>query len=285
MEAALQEVKDLFYRDRLTEAYQKLRDLERQYENNPEFLSIVEKTEEFAIIHEDLKEADRCLELLADLDSWTLVKEIENLAVFTKQSDSDFIVRAELIIDTPVFPVLSVCNEIDLLPEWIQVVKSVEIVKTISNFRRLLWYKFNIPWPASNRDMVVNAFGIILPENNSIMVLLRGIDSEKFLGVDVPKPEGADVRVTMKTGVLNIMKRSETQTQISFLSHSDPHVAMVPESLMNFCTHTGIFYFMKSMQEKSVNFAGSVFEKRVGERADFYGEISRFLQEFLGDHQ
>ena len=284
MDSGIQEIKDLFYRDRLPEAYKRLRDLESQFGSSSEFQSLISNCEEISILREDLREADRCLEHLADLDSWTLVKEIDNLAIFSKKSDQDFIVRAELLLETPVFPVLTVCNEIDLLPEWIQVVKSVRTVATISHFRRLLWYKFNIPWPASNRDMMVNAYGITLPENNSIMILLRGVESEKFLNLDIPPPDGADVRITMKTGVLNIMKRSHSQTQISFIVHSDPHVAMVPESLLNYCTQTGIFYFMKSMQEKSMDFVGSVFEKRVEERKEFYDELGAVIHEFLGDN-
>ena len=282
MEAGIQEIKDLFYIDKLPEAYHKLRALESEYGTNEVFIDLISKCEEISILREDLKEADRCLELLADLDSWSPVKEIENLAIFSKKSNQDFIVRAELIIDTPFFPVLAVCNEIDLLPEWIQVVKSVETIAKLSSFRKLLWYKFNIPWPASNRDMVVNAYGITLPENNSIMILLRGVESEKFLGIDIPQPDSGDVRITMKTGILNLMKRGENQTQISFITHSDPHVAMVPESLLNFCTETGIFYFMKSMQEKSMQFVGSIFEKRVEERHEFYQTINKVLDEFFG---
>ena len=284
MEPAIQEIKDLFYRDRLPEAYKKLRDLESQYGRNTEFQTLISNCEEISVLREDLLEADRCLEHLADLDSWTLVKELDNLAIFSKKSQKDFIVRAELLIETPVFPVMAVFNEIDLLPEWIQVVKSVSIVSSLSHFRRLLWYKFDIPWPASNRDMVVNAYGIILPENNSIMILLRGVESGKFLGVDIPPPDGADVRISMKTGVLNIMKRSPTQTQISFIVDSDPHVAMVPESLLNYCTQTGIFYFMKSMMEKSMEFVGSIFERRVEERKEFYDELEAVMKEFLGDN-
>lgn len=133
--------------------------------------------------------------------------------------------------------------------------------------------------------MVVNAFGIRLPENNSIMILLRGIETEKFLGIDIPQPDGGDVRITMKTGILNLMKRGNNQTQVSFIVHSDPHVAMVPESLLNFCTHSGIYLFMKSMQEKACNFNGSIFETRAKERQEFYQEMNAILNELFLSQQ
>lgn len=282
MEPSIQEIKDLFYADKLTEAYKKLRDLETSRSGDSEFLNLLNSVEEFSILREDLLEADRCLELLGDLDSWTSVKETENIAIFSKRSDNDFIVRAEMLLDQPIFPILSVCNEIDLLPEWIQVVKSVELIRNVTNFRKLLWYKFNIPWPASNRDLVINACGIPIPDNKSIMLLLRGIETESFLGTPIPPPDKGDVRVTMKTGVLNFMKLSDTQTQMSFLSHSDPHVTLVPESLMNWCTQTGIFYFIKSMEDKANAFKGSVYEERVNANPQFYSNISEVLRQTFG---
>lgn len=282
MESSIQEIKDLFYADKLQEAYKKLRDLESVHSSDPEYLTALSQNEEISILREDLLEADRCLELLGDLDSWVSVKETENVAIFTKRSENDFIVRAEMLLDQPIFPILSVCNEIDLLPDWIQVVKSVQLLKSVSTFRKLLWYKFNIPWPASNRDLVVNAFGIPIPDNNSIMLILRGIEIETFLGTPIPPPDKGDVRVTMKTGVLNFMKLSDTQTQMSFLSHSDPHVTLVPESLMNWCTQTGIFYFIKSMEDKTKAFAGSVYEERVNANPQFYESISEVLRQTFG---
>jgi hypothetical protein len=131
--------------------------------------------------------------------------------------------------------------------------------------------------------MVINAYGVPIPENRSIMLILRGIESETFLGNPVPQPDKGDVRVTMKTGVLNFMKLSDTQTQMSFLCHSDPHVSMVPESLLNFCTQTGIFLFIKSMEDKSKAFSGSIFEERVKANPQFYNTISEVLQKTFGD--
>ena len=278
MESEIQQIKDLFYADRLQDAYHLLRNLEASHSNDESFLSSVNSVEEIRVLREDLQEADRCLELLGDLDSWTPVKETENIAIFSKKSDSDFIVRAEMLLDQSIFPILSVCNEIDLLPEWIQVVKSVQLIKTVSPFRKVLWYKFNIPWPASNRDMVINAYGIPIPDNKSIMLVLRGVETETFLGNAVPQPDRGDVRVTMKTGVINFMKLSETQTQLSFLSHADPHVSLVPESLMNFCTQTGIYMFIKSMEDKAKAFNGSIFEERVNKNPQFYESISEVLR-------
>ncbi|OMJ91630.1 hypothetical protein SteCoe_5778 [Stentor coeruleus] len=283
MEARIQEIKDLFYDDKLQDAYKKLRTLEGELSSDPSSLDLLNSTEEINILRDDLKEADRCLELLADLDSWNPIKETENIAIFSKTSNVDFIIRAEMLLDQPIFPVLSICNEIDLLPSWIQVVKSVETVKTITPFRRLLWYKFNIPWPASNRDMVVNAFGLTIPENNSIMIILRDVSESKFLGTDIPQPDSGDVRVTMKTGILSFMKRSETQTQVSFLSHSDPHVPLVPESLLNWCSKTGIYYFIKSMEDKAMGFKGSIFEERVAANQAFYNKLMSVLNEALGE--
>jgi hypothetical protein len=285
MESGVEGIKELFYKDKLQEAFRRLRELEAELASSPASLSQLNAIEEIKVLREDLREADRCLELLADLDSWSVVKDTENIAIFSKKSDSDFIIRAEMLLDQPMFPVLSICNEIDLLPSWIQVVDSVKLLDIVSGFRKLIWYKFNIPWPASNRDMVVNAFGITIPENNSIMLILRNISTPSFLGREIPPPDPGHVRIELKTGLLNFMKRGENQTQVSFISHSDPHVAAVPETLLNWCTQTGIYYFIKSMQDQTNNFAGSVFQQRVNSNPDFYQHINDVLKEMFDEHQ
>lgn len=282
MDPRIQEIKDLFYNDKLQDAYKKFKSLETEALSNPELRNLIENTEEITILKDDLKEADKCLELLSDLDSWNPIKETENIAIFSKSSENEFIIRAEMLLDTTIFPALSLLNEIDLLPSWIQVVKSVEIIKTISPFRRLLKYKFNLPWPVSNRDLALNAFGLTIPENNSIMIILRSVP-DKFLGCDIPPPDGGDVRITMKTGVLNFMKRSETQTQVSFLSHADPHVSLIPESLLNWGAKTGVYFFIKSMQDKTMEYKGSIFEERVSANQAFYDKVHSVLNEALGE--
>ena len=55
MEAGIEELKELFYKDRLQEAYKKLRQLQTDFNTNEEFQSHLSSLEEVRILIDDLK--------------------------------------------------------------------------------------------------------------------------------------------------------------------------------------------------------------------------------------
>ena len=81
-----------------------------------------------------------------------------------------------MLLDQEIFPVLALFSEVDLLSSWIDVVNTAEHISKPSNFRNLVYYRFDVPWPASDRDMVVCANGIPIPENDSVLIVLQGLN-------------------------------------------------------------------------------------------------------------
>jgi hypothetical protein len=101
-----------------------------------------------------------------------------------------------------------------------------------------------------------------IPVNKSAMIILRGFD-EPFLGHENPPENPSHVRVEVELGCVNIMYKSENQTQVSLIFNNDPKLALIPKSLVNFVTKKILYYFMKSIEAEVLAYPGSVHEQRV----------------------
>lgn len=231
------------------------------------------------VIKEDIQLANQCLELLGDMDGWNLVKESEDIATFTKGSNDEFMVRAEMLLKHSVFPVLALFSETQFLSEWVPILDDARILGTPSMFRRIIHYFFKLPWPIENRDAVVSAAAIPIPENKSVLIVLKSIERPEYMEVAIP--ETNTVRMTIKQACLNITYVSEEETQISLIARCDVKLALIPISVVNFATKHGVFYFMQQVRKMSDEYKGSKYEELVETKPQYYGEIkNRFVRIF-----
>lgn len=99
----------MFYDDYLYEAM----DLYRSPATDRETLDELPETQ---LLLEDMPFADRCLDLLDEMSSWKKVREEEGITTFCHGSGDNFMIGVTALLPQPVFPVLALCVEVDLLP-------------------------------------------------------------------------------------------------------------------------------------------------------------------------
>ena len=224
----------------------------------------------------DIDLANTSLEWLADFTSWDLVREEGDIAIFTRGSDSRFYLRCEMLMQQPIFPLLSVFSEIDLLPTWydlprIKVMKTATAVAHPSTFRWVNWYRMNLPWPVSNRDLMMVCVGIPMPQNNSVLIIMHDLEGKReYMGLELPEPVKGDVRMRMEFCCVNIMHKGHHETQISLILRSDPQISLLPQNVLQYCTKQAMFIFLETMRNKCAEFAGSEYENRVQMNEEYY---------------
>ena len=212
-----------------------------------------------------------CLSLLGDMDAWHLIKQSEDIATFTRTNSTEFMVRAEMLLHHPVFPVLALFSECQLLHEWVPILENARVLGTPSKFRRVIQYFMKLPWPVENRDMMVSAIGIPIPQNKSVLIVLKSIETPSYLEVEVPPP--SNVRIDLKLGCLNVTYVSANETQISMITRCDPKLALVPAAIINYATKHGVFYFMEAIKKMCDEYSGSQHEELVNANPGYYQEI------------
>ncbi|CAG9310334.1 unnamed protein product [Blepharisma stoltei] len=270
MEAKVEEIKQLFRDDYLIQAHKKLTELEAEL-TDEEKLSLAEMSEA-RVIKDDLQMANLLLEHLSDLESWEPVAQEEDIVTFSKSTQSEVIVRGEMLLHQPITPLLALFSECDLLKNWVPILKDAKCLGQPSIFRRIIHYFFDLPWPVTNRDMVVSAVGVPIPENNSTLMIIRSIDQyTNFLGINIPAPEG--IRITMDYACLNVTYLGPNESQISLIARCNPHMALIPTVLVNYVTKHGILYFLQSVREQCEKYEGSLHQQSVKANPAYYEEV------------
>lgn len=224
-----------------------------------------------SVIKQDLSHANDCLEQLGDMDDWNICKQSEDIATFTKGTNASFMVRAEMLLKHPIFPILSLFSECQLLHNWVPILRHAHVLGTPSKFRRVIHYLLKLPWPVENRDMLVSAVGIPIPQNKSVLIILKSIDSQSYFDIAIPQPDC--VRMDLTLCCLNVNYISENETQISFIAQCDPKLAMIPNALINYATKHGVFYFMEAVRDMCDKYTGSEHEELVNAKPEYYQEI------------
>ena len=177
-----------------------------------------------------------------------------------------------MIANSPMLPILALFSEVQHLAEWVPILKEASCLSTPTKFRRIIQFKFNLPWPANDMDMVVSAVGIPIPENKSALIVLRSLDNTtEMLGTTIPPPSGK--RLTLTIGCLNLTYLTEDQTQISLIARSNPHMPVIPIQLINYATKHGIYYFMEGVRNKANAYKGGIFEQLVDANPQYYHDL------------
>jgi len=107
-------------------------------------------------IVEKFQETSHLLQEFHTLNGWSLVKKKNEVSTFYRHEEGDLMhsIRLEGVISCPIFDVLAVVYEVDLYPEWWPHIKECFTLKQITNYRKIVYMRGELPWPLYNRDIV-----------------------------------------------------------------------------------------------------------------------------------
>jgi hypothetical protein len=137
-----------------------------------------------------------------------------------------------------------------------------------------------MPWPLTDREAVVSVVCIPVPYNRSLLLVIRSVEGSRYLGYSVPGPGEGEVRIDINICCLNIVYNGPGDTHLSLIVRSDPKIAMMPKFLINFATKHVMYYLMDTIREKVRNYAGSEYQRRVMQNAQYYADMHSKLHTF-----
>ncbi len=105
---------------------------------------------------------------------WVLDKEGDRIALYTSQVEgSPFLaVKVTATIQAPMEKVLTILGDGNGCSEWRAMCKSSEIVKEVSDQERYIYMVLDLPWPISDRDLVMHSVAKTDTEAKSVTVNL-----------------------------------------------------------------------------------------------------------------
>jgi hypothetical protein len=272
-------IKDLFRDEELVQAYELLEEFLNEYSGQSQILNIIDSVPEIQALRQDVADTTQCLNMLADMSSWTLNNESDGISTYISGNGREFLVRSEAEIETGLFPILVLLAEPDMLPKWLPMLSDVKILGEPTKYRRILNYKFNLPWPVSDREASVLGRGMPLIDSRGLVIMLKTVESN-YLGTDIPAASEGSVKVDISLSCIYIQYSQENKCSISLIIRSDPKLPLIPQWLINYGTKQVTHIFLKNLREYATKFAGSEFEDRVKARPEFYNDIRKKLEDY-----
>jgi hypothetical protein len=272
-------IKDLFRDEELVQAYELLEEFLNEYSGQSQILNIIDSVPEIQALRQDVADTTQCLNMLADMSSWTLNNESDGISTYISGNGREFLVRSEAEIETGLFPILVLLAEPDMLPKWLPMLSDVKILGEPTKYRRILNYKFNLPWPVSDREASVLGRGMPLIDSRGLVIMLKTVESN-YLGTDIPAASEGSVKVDISLSCIYIQYSQENKCSISLIIRSDPKLPLIPQWLINYGTKQVTHIFLKNLREYATKFAGSEFEDRVKARPEFYNDIHKKLEDY-----
>jgi hypothetical protein len=88
----------------------------------------------------DISYTNQAITLLNDVGSFNIVRRGEGITTYYRGEGDNFMGRAEMLLDSHIFPVLALFSEVDLYHTWISQIKSYRLLAEPSPFRKLVHY-------------------------------------------------------------------------------------------------------------------------------------------------
>ena len=211
-------------------------------------------------------------------DGWKVGTASKNVKSWYKENSSEFSAgdgawsfRIEGKIEhVSMKSVLASLFEVDLLKSWLPMATESELMESISRFRKKVRIRIGAPWPISDREACVDAFGTIL-EDGSIVALLRSVQ------IPEKPPARGVVRISLICGFHFEKVKDEDAVNVTLIYSCDVKMKL-PDWLLNsvvlkFC---GAFVGMLGDHART-------FEQGGANAARLDDEVYNILEERMAD--
>lgn len=172
---------------------------------------------------------------------WVLEKEEERIQLYTRvEAGSPFLaVKATVQINAPFEKVAEALGSGDGCGEWRAMCKSSEIIGSESDTENYVYLVLNMPWPISDRDMVI--------QSNSNIDLEAKMVTVDLVSASSMHPEQDYVRAESH-GQYLIKSIGDDQVEFTYIMHTDLGGNLSP-GLINPRLVTSTYDDVKLLQE------------------------------------
>jgi hypothetical protein len=153
---------------------------------------------------------------------WTLEKDEGHIQLYTRPvPGSPFLeVKATTLINAPMQKVADAFGYGEGCSDWRALCKSSEVLSTVSDTERYVYLVLDLPWPLSDRDMVIHSIAQVDSASKTATVQLESASSRH--------PARDYVRAE-SSGEYTIRSISENQVEFTYIMHTDLGGNLSPE--------------------------------------------------------
>ena len=167
--------------------------------------------------------------LKGDLLGWTQFQSNDEARIYYKMEDGLSCVTTylETEVDAPLLNILSVIAEVDMFKEWAPITPVSDVLKSLTDFKKLVYLKNELSWPFSHREIFFEGGAFALLDDKSICLTLHSIKDATWFGHPIT-PTQELVVTHVNKGVVNLCKLESGKCKLTLIVNIDPHMDLVP---------------------------------------------------------
>jgi len=229
-------------------------------------------------IYDDLHLIDKCSLLKNFMDETTAECEYDGIKTWFKYEEEikSLTMCGETVFECDLFHLFAILSEIDLMQKFISQFEEVNKLSEVTKFRWLMQVKIKMPLAFSNRDVVINGFGVINNEQKSILMPFKSVDH--FLDQHIPPETLNHKRIYLHFGFYNIQFLSKNKYIVSCAFNIDPKVPIIPWFILNNVMNKMTYYIIDGLRKQIYSEKSKeIYLRRVEEKKEFYEALRSAL--------
>lgn len=175
--------------------------------------------------------------------SWTLKKNENGISVYTRGAeDSDFKeLKSVVVLKTSLSSIVSLLNDWDTYPQWVYRCGKSSTLKKISDSEVIHYQTVVAPWPADNRDFVVNVK--LTQDPVTKIIVIKSESKPEYI------PEVEDhVRIKKFRASWTLVPLSDGRVEVTYQLLVDP-AGYVPAWIINLAVVDGPYETALNLSE------------------------------------
>ncbi|TNV82229.1 hypothetical protein FGO68_gene12566 [Halteria grandinella] len=270
VKSMIQDFLHLFYTDESYQAYEIVKKFKNdsilsQHQLVKDFLYQCREAlmlqEEIQAVGEFLKELET---VQKDSESkkhlWLKYSDLPHEKIYYRQDEgtkfhTNYI---ETLVQAPILDVVSVLADVEQYRTWVSVITHSKLLSEASSLRKLTCLRADLPKPMSKRQLVVQASGHFLYDQQALVVSISSVNPEAkkwlkdyHLQKSLFKETRSLVNMKVPKSFVYIKAISPTKTQVKMLLSGDPRLDFVPQTLINWTVKSVVMTFISSMKQKA----------------------------------
>jgi hypothetical protein len=179
------------------------------------------------------------------VSEWEMEEEEESihLKIFTRDVEGSDLkeFKGEMLVDKKLSTIAALLLDTQVATKWVYQCHTFETVEAFDEKSSYIYLTYSVPWPVSDRDLVMSSFMVQDPKTLAIRVDINSVND--YL------PESDDyVRIPRMNGHWALIPQSQGKVLIRYQVHIDPG-GIIPNWLSNSAVVDTPYNTLKDMRK------------------------------------
>lgn len=181
---------------------------------------------------------------------WQKILEQDGVEIYLAEvPDSKFkAFRSKGIVKGNIEKYLALFREVGEMKKWSPKIIEKTVIKEVSDIEAITYQVDDIPWPAQDRDLILNNKLFLDKEEKTLKVLLHSVEDPAY------PPKDAYIRARVNWAVFSIRPQTKDTTHIDFMIHADPK-GEIPAWIVNQIQRKWPLKFLKNSENAVQTFS------------------------------